>query len=77
MYSCECYRIDGKFIAEDPDCPAHGTDAQRRQSEKESAVDAAIHVLHKALYVVDVRLSDEHASWAKELRDAINGLERI
>lgn len=22
---CECYQIGGRFIAEDPDCPVHGT----------------------------------------------------
>lgn len=21
---CQCYQIDGPFIAEDPDCPLHG-----------------------------------------------------
>ena len=26
--SCECYQVGGRFIAEDPDCPAHGRDAQ-------------------------------------------------
>lgn len=30
---CECYRIGGRFIAEDPDCPVHGTEAQRQQEE--------------------------------------------
>lgn len=30
--SCECYQIGGPFIAEDPDCPAHGTEAQRRRA---------------------------------------------
>lgn len=30
--SCECYQISGRFIAEDPDCPAHGLEAQRRQA---------------------------------------------
>jgi hypothetical protein len=28
--SCECYQIGGRFIAEDPNCPIHGDDAQRR-----------------------------------------------
>ena len=27
MSSCECYRIGGRFIAEDPECPAHGYEA--------------------------------------------------
>lgn len=26
--SCQCYKIGGPFIAEDPDCPAHGYIAQ-------------------------------------------------
>lgn len=30
--SCQCHQIGGPFIAEDPDCPAHGREAQRRQS---------------------------------------------
>jgi len=24
---CECYKIGGPFIAEDPECPVHGTEA--------------------------------------------------
>lgn len=32
---CECYRVGGRFIAEDPDCPIHGTEAQQyRESEE-------------------------------------------
>jgi hypothetical protein len=38
--SCECYKIGGKFIAEDPDCPAHGTEA--RASEERMAQATAI-----------------------------------
>jgi hypothetical protein len=36
---CECYQIGGRFIAEDPDCPAHGTEAQRERElqERETA----------------------------------------
>lgn len=34
--SCECYRIGGRFIAEDPDCPAHGTQARAEREEAES-----------------------------------------
>lgn len=32
---CECYQIGGRFIAEDPDCPAHGTLAQELERERE------------------------------------------
>ena len=33
---CECYQIGGRFIAEDPDCPVHGTAAQEDQREREA-----------------------------------------
>jgi hypothetical protein len=33
---CECYKIGGRFIAEDPECPVHGSEAQRSQREEES-----------------------------------------
>jgi hypothetical protein len=32
--TCECYQIGGRFIAEDPDCPAHGEVAQREDRER-------------------------------------------
>jgi hypothetical protein len=28
---CDCYRIGGPWIAEDPNCPVHGTEAQRKR----------------------------------------------
>ena len=31
---CECYRIGGPFIAEDPNCPIHGYEAQAREKEE-------------------------------------------
>jgi hypothetical protein len=31
--SCDCYTIGGRWIAEDPDCPVHGTEAQRKRNE--------------------------------------------
>jgi len=44
--SCECNQIGGPFIAEDPDCPAHGVGgyasrletAEARIAELESAI---------------------------------------
>jgi hypothetical protein len=41
---CQCYQVGGPFIAEDPDCPVHGTDglasqlaqAQQRIAELEA-----------------------------------------
>lgn len=37
--TCECYQIGGRFIAEDPDCHQHGTEAQRRERENEDRMD--------------------------------------
>jgi len=31
--SCECFTIGGSWIAEDPDCPVHGTVAQHKRDE--------------------------------------------
>ena len=28
---CECYTVGGPWIAEDPDCPQHGWQAQRQE----------------------------------------------
>jgi len=33
--SCQCHQIGGPFIAEDPDCPAHGLRAQERKARIE------------------------------------------
>lgn len=34
--SCQCYQIGGPFISFDPDCPAHGLEAQAREREQEA-----------------------------------------
>lgn len=39
---CQCFQIGGPFIAEDPDCPAHGTYAQSVRRRNESALARAI-----------------------------------
>lgn len=31
---CRCYEIGGPFIAEDPDCPEHGSGGLARQVEE-------------------------------------------
>lgn len=33
---CECYKIGGPFIDEDPNCPTHGREAQMREQEAEA-----------------------------------------
>lgn len=36
MSSCRCFKVGGPFIAEDPDCPRHGLEAQIEASEREA-----------------------------------------
>ena len=36
---CECYKIGGPFIAEDPDCPIHGAEAQERERQQEKELE--------------------------------------
>jgi len=38
---CDCYRIGGPWIAEDPNCPVHGTEAKRKR-ETASALRSKI-----------------------------------
>lgn len=33
---CQCFQIGGPFIAEDPDCPQHGTARDEREREARS-----------------------------------------
>lgn len=37
--SCECHRIGGPWVAEDPDCPRHGLAAQARARELDAVRD--------------------------------------
>lgn len=37
---CECYKVGGPFISEDPDCSAHGRDARAREAEQEAEQEA-------------------------------------
>lgn len=35
---CECFKIGGPFIAEDPNCPIHGREAQQRERDHEDEI---------------------------------------
>jgi len=52
---CECYQIGGRFIAEDPDCPVHGTDAQMRQQSREERLDALVDRVHVETDIEELR----------------------
>lgn len=32
---CDCFKVGGPWISFDPECPAHGYEAQRREQERE------------------------------------------
>ncbi len=60
--SCECHRIGGPWVAEDPDCPRHGLvaqararelDAVRDQVSKVSTVEEARELIHKILDLME------------------------
>ena len=49
---CECFKIGGRFIAEDPDCYEHGTAAREREREDRELArerDTVLHVAKVAL----------------------------
>jgi len=33
--SCDCYKVGGPWIAEDPHCPVHGIDAQAAERSRD------------------------------------------
>jgi len=42
---CQCFQIGGPFIAEDPECPVHGIEAQRQAQRRDEVIadlDAAL-----------------------------------
>ncbi|KKM24900.1 hypothetical protein LCGC14_1600490 [marine sediment metagenome] len=39
---CECYRIGGPWIAEDPSCPVHGTLSEGREERIEAIIDRVV-----------------------------------
>ena len=52
--SCECYQVGGRFIAEDPDCPRHGTAAQRDQQIAEEQRDE----MEERVYDLEQKVAD-------------------
>lgn len=56
---CECYKIGGPFIAEDPDCPVHGYEARRREDDRSTEMDEIRQRL-TALELLVTQLSKDH-----------------
>lgn len=53
---CECFQVGGRFIAEDPDCPAHGRLAQeieRQEDDERAALDNRLDQLEERLSALE------------------------
>jgi hypothetical protein len=69
--SCECFKVGGPFISEDPDCPRHGTEAQREEKIREAealAKEEKILMLERQLNIVTDMVLKQNAR--------IDGLEQ-
>lgn len=42
---CECYRVGGPFISEDPSCPVHGSEAMSRQKTSDERIEELLEVV--------------------------------
>ena len=51
----QCHQIGGPWIAEDPSCPIHGTEAQQQLERSESVKDDLRRQLRRAETVDDLR----------------------
>lgn len=87
--ACECYKIGGPFIAEDPDCPAHGVDGYEKRLAKLEAenerlkkegVPGVMHEIDRAFYNLTVQ--QRNSAWLriehleaenKKLRERLGG----
>lgn len=58
MFGCDCNQIGGPWVAENPNCPRHGIEAQQRahqldqlraQIDTVSTVEQARELMHKIL----------------------------
>lgn len=58
---CDCFKIGGPWIAEDPDCPVHGTERVKEDTREEEKIQALVEALENIRdYRSDV--SDEIAA---------------
>lgn len=52
---CECYQIGGRFIAEDPNCPVHGYQAQREQEQRRERKEQLLRRVAEATTIEELR----------------------
>jgi len=69
----QCHEVGGPWIAEDPNCPVHGYEAQaaaREQQEREDAILAAVEILK------DLAHGQEHSYHRQQMRDVFEKFQR-
>lgn len=71
--SCQCFQIGGPFIGADPDCPAHGTEAQAEKARQQEA-DARDEQAYQALLARLEALEAKVARLEAKLSDLIHTL---
>lgn len=70
--SCQCYKVGGPFIAEDPDCPIHGPEGRREREPLEERIAALETALRAMLTCVVPHARDTgHNAADREMREAI------
>jgi uncharacterized protein YlxW (UPF0749 family) len=77
MSGCECYQVGGRFIAEDPDCPAHGVEAQRMaaiREHEENSLKAEVLRLQNEVSELEGRLETLEDT-VREANSRLNSLE--
>ncbi len=65
--SCQCHQIGGPFIAEDPDCPVHGREAQAQAAARDEVISS----LRKALEDGSERSLERACTWALEYLESL------
>lgn len=56
---CECYKIGGPWIAEDPDCPVHGQEAVAERDKIETRLSALEAELRLSEYRTEEQIRDK------------------
>lgn len=72
--SCDCYRVGGPWIAEDPNCPQHGYEAQAEQERREEQRFETEQELNRLRGQVTY-LQEELASTEDEMAKRVDRLE--
>jgi hypothetical protein len=53
--SCDCYKVGGPWIAEDPHCPVHGINAQAEERSRDRSKDYLRQCINQATTVEELK----------------------